>query len=122
MDLFEACRLEAEKWKKMETLGAFRNMDQKRAEQYCRYRNACVHRYMPLYNRMSDEALLQLLHDRAEELGRNPTRREIFPAYHIFLRLRFKNWPSALRAAGLKPPKEKKKHGKCEKKKTKKNF
>ena len=28
MDLFEACRLEAEKWKKMETLGAFRNMDQ----------------------------------------------------------------------------------------------
>ena len=110
MDQMEACRQEAEKWKKWEKAGAFRNMDRERAEKDNLYRQACVRRFASLYREMDDEALLGILRSRAAELGRNPNRREVFPVYHIFLRMRFKNWPSALRAAGLKPPKEKKRY------------
>lgn len=49
------------------------------------------------------EALTDILSERAEELGRAPVQREIFPLYRAYLKRRFGTWPAALRAAGLRP-------------------
>lgn len=107
MDLKEKCEMQAKQWKKWADAGVFQNLRRDDSEKYNRYRQICCKRFMPLYWKMSDEEILNLLYERAAELGRNPTQKEVFPAYHIFIRKRFKNWPTALRAAGLKPPKEK---------------
>lgn len=60
-----------------------------------------------LYASYSDEELLDILRDTANELGHIPSQREIFCVYRSFIRRRFGNWPSALRVAGLKMPKSK---------------
>lgn len=60
----------------------------------------------PLYQSFSDEELLDLLCWTAEELGREPTQKDVFCVYRYYIRKRFKNWPSALRAAGLRTPRK----------------
>ena len=59
-----------------------------------------------LYNSFTDEELLDILRSSAAELGRPPTQKEVFCVYRSFIRRRFVNWPTALRAAGLKAPKK----------------
>lgn len=58
-----------------------------------------------LYQSYSDEELLDILRGAAAELGRLPSQKEVFCVYRAFIRRRFVNWPTALRAAGLKAPK-----------------
>jgi hypothetical protein len=60
-----------------------------------------------LYSSFTDEELLDILRRAAAELGRPPSQKEVFCVYRSYIRRRFTNWPSALRAAGLKAPKEK---------------
>lgn len=50
----------------------------------------------------SDQELLDVLRDSAECLGRAPTQNEVFFLYRCYLKARFGNWPSALRAAGMR--------------------
>ena len=54
-----------------------------------------------LYESCSDQELLDLLRERAEALGRSPAQNEVHWTCRTYLRARFKNWPNALRAAGL---------------------
>lgn len=54
--------------------------------------------------RYSDKKLLEILRQKAKELGRTPKRREV--KQNEALRKRFGNWSEALKAAGLKPVKE----------------
>ena len=54
-----------------------------------------------LYESCSDQELLDLLRERAEELGRSPAQNEVHWTCRTYLRARFKNWPGAPRAAGL---------------------
>lgn len=62
-----------------------------------------------LYNSFTDKELLDLLRQSAAKLGRVPSQKEIFCVYRTFIRRRFTNWPTALRAAGLKEPKREEK-------------
>ncbi len=64
-----------------------------------------------LYESFTDEELLDILRDTAQALGHAPAQKEVFCVYRSYIRRRFTNWPAALRAAGLKPPKKKKKTG-----------
>lgn len=57
-----------------------------------------------LYNAFSDGELLAVLKGTADRLGRNPSKKEVFCVYRVFLIERFGNWPKALVAAGLKAP------------------
>lgn len=52
----------------------------------------------------SDEELSSILRETAGRLGRNPSKKEVFCVYRVFLIERFGNWPKALAAAGLKRP------------------
>lgn len=61
---------------------------------------------MALYSSFSDEELLAILKATAEQLGRNPNKKDVFCVYRVFLIRRFGNWPRALVAAGLKRPRE----------------
>lgn len=54
-----------------------------------------------LYESCSDQELLALLRERAGDLGRSPAQNEVHWTCRTYLRARFKNWPNALRAAGL---------------------
>lgn len=54
-----------------------------------------------LYESFSNAQLLDLLRENARALGRSPTQKETFWVYRSYLRCRFKNWPTALRMAGL---------------------
>ena len=54
-----------------------------------------------LYASFSDDELLELLRESAKHLGRSPSQREVHWLLRTYLRTRFKNWPGALRAAGL---------------------
>lgn len=54
-----------------------------------------------LYESCSDQELLALLRERAAALGRSPAQNEVHWTCRTYLRARFKNWPNALRAAGL---------------------
>lgn len=54
-----------------------------------------------IYESYSDEELLDLLRGIARRLGRSPAQHEVFCVYRCYLRARFKNWPTALRRAGL---------------------
>lgn len=59
-----------------------------------------------VYQSFSDQELLDILRRAAEELGHLPSQKEVFCVHRDYIRRRFKNWPTALRAAGLRPPKE----------------
>lgn len=59
-----------------------------------------------LYGAFPDEELLAVLRETAARLGRNPSKKEVFCVYRVFLIQRFGNWPRALTAAGLKRPRE----------------
>ena len=48
-----------------------------------------------LYAAFSDEELLSILREAAGRLGRNPSKKEVFCVYRIFLIERFGNWPKA---------------------------
>ncbi len=54
----------------------------------------------------SDDELLQLLRDKAKELGKAPTKQE-FVGF-VCLKMRFGPWPRVLERAGLKSPKKSK--------------
>ena len=54
-----------------------------------------------LYASFSDDELLELLRESARQLGRSPSQWEVHGILRIYLKTRFKNWPGALRAAGL---------------------
>ena len=60
----------------------------------------------PLYRAFSDEELMDVLRCAADTLGHLPSKKEVFCVYRAFLLQRFQNWPKALVAAGLKPPKK----------------
>lgn len=60
-----------------------------------------------LYESFSDEELLDLIRQEMNLLGRVPAQREVFCVYRDYIRRRFGNWVKALRAAGLREPKEK---------------
>lgn len=49
----------------------------------------------------SDEELLALLRAAGEKLGRSPAQGEVHWLLRDYLRARFRNWPGALRAAGM---------------------
>lgn len=79
------------------------------------------------YAAMSDEELLDVLRQRAAELGHLPTKNDI-PG-HEYFKQRFGPWPRILEAAGLKPVSEthlrrkdkyKKKHTELRKRSTEK--
>ena len=55
-----------------------------------------------VYESYSDEALLDILRDTAQRIGRVPTQSEVFSLYRIYLKARFGTWPAALRAAGMR--------------------
>ena len=79
----------------------------------------CGKRGEELYESFSDQELLDILREAVAELGRLPSQKEVFCVYRCYIRKRFKNWPTALRAAGLKDPKpvrDKKRRLKREKK------
>lgn len=54
-----------------------------------------------LYASFSDGELLELLRGSARHLGRSPSQGEVHWILRAYLKARFKNWPGALRAAGL---------------------
>ena len=58
-----------------------------------------------LYSSFSDRELLDILRTEHITLGRVPSQRDVFCVYRDFIRRRFGNWVKALRAAGLKEPK-----------------
>lgn len=53
------------------------------------------------YEQIEDEALLQILREKAEEFGRSPSQKEIFWVWRDYIKERFQKWPYALQAAGL---------------------
>lgn len=59
-----------------------------------------------LYASFSNEELLSILREVAGRLGHNPSKKEVFCVYRVFLIERFGNWPKALIAAGLKAPRK----------------
>lgn len=54
------------------------------------------------YESLTDAQLLGILRDRAKELDHSPSQKEMFWVYREYLRKRFRRWPYALEAAGLK--------------------
>lgn len=54
-----------------------------------------------LYTSFSDDELLELLREAARQLGHSPSQGEVHEILRTYLKARFKNWPGALRAAGL---------------------
>lgn len=50
----------------------------------------------------SDRMLMELLHQTAERLGHAPAQSEVFYLYRIYIKDRFRTWPAALRAAGMR--------------------
>ncbi len=60
-----------------------------------------------LYESFTDEELLDMLRSETAKLGRFPSQHEIFCVYRMYIRKRFRNWPTALRRAGLKKPRTK---------------
>lgn len=54
-----------------------------------------------LYTSFSDDELLELLRKVAQQLGRSPAQSEVHWILRSYLKSRFKNWPGALRMAGL---------------------
>lgn len=54
------------------------------------------------YESLTDEQLLDILKNRAKELDHSPSQKEMFWVYREYLRKRFRRWPYALEAAGLK--------------------
>lgn len=55
-----------------------------------------------VYASYSDEELLAALQRTAEGLGRAPAQHEVFFLYRVYLKTRFRTWPAALRAAGMR--------------------
>ena len=62
------------------------------------------HRAVPS---LSDDELLGILRETAAEIGHNPSKKDVFCVYRVFILRRFEKWPWALVAAGLKEPKQK---------------
>lgn len=73
-------------------------------EQWSAYMGKQVHG--ELSAAFSNEELLSILREAADRLGRNPSKKEVFCVYRVFLIERFGNWPRALIAAGLKAPRK----------------
>ena len=54
------------------------------------------------YGELEDSVLLGLLRERARELDHSPSQKEVFWVLREYIRKRFRRWPYALEAAGLK--------------------
>lgn len=55
-----------------------------------------------VYASYSDEELMQILCWTADELGHVPAQHDVFFLYRIYLKARFRTWPAALRAVGMR--------------------
>lgn len=53
------------------------------------------------YSLLSDELLLSVLRLHAKTTGYSPSQRDLFWVWKVYIKNRFKNWPSALQKAGL---------------------
>lgn len=53
------------------------------------------------YEQIKDEVLLQILKEKAENLGYSPSQKEVFWVWRDYIKERFQKWPYALQAAGL---------------------
>ncbi len=100
MDEFFLCVEEA-KWNMDWRAGKYTNLDGETRALYRRRMFRLTDRFAPLCGSFSDEELLRVLRDRARELDRAPSQEEIFPVYLYYIRSRFNDWTTALRAAGL---------------------
>lgn len=54
------------------------------------------------YRGLEDDLLLKVLRERARELDHSPSQKEVFWVLREYIRKRFRRWPYALEAAGLK--------------------
>lgn len=59
-----------------------------------------------VYASYSNEELLSVLRQTAAQIGHSPAQHEVFFLYRIYLKARFRTWPKALYAAGMRmfPP------------------
>lgn len=55
-----------------------------------------------VYASYSDEQLLETLRQTADHVGHAPTQNEVFFLYRTYLKARFRSWPAALRAVGMR--------------------
>lgn len=53
------------------------------------------------YRSLNDETLLEILREKAKELGHSPAQAEIFWIWRSYIKKRYGKWPYALEAAGL---------------------
>lgn len=53
------------------------------------------------YNSLEDQALLDILREKAEELGHSPAQAEMFWVWRSYIKKRYGKWPYALQKAGL---------------------
>lgn len=58
-----------------------------------------------IYQSFTDQELIELIYEARERCGGLPRKKDMFFVYEQYIRLRFGNWPRALRAAGILPPK-----------------
>lgn len=55
-----------------------------------------------VYLSYSDQELLDALRETARRVGRAPVQKEVFFLYRSYLKARFRTWPGALEAAGMR--------------------
>lgn len=105
-----SCKKEEIIWNKKFESGMLDNLNGYRKKEYEKDMVTLISRFSSL--EFSDDEIISMLTERKNALGKIPSQKEIFPVYRYFIRKRFRNWPTALRAAGLKAPKEKKSYEK----------
>ena len=54
-----------------------------------------------LYDLLTNDDLLDIMKNRAKQLGHSPSQKEMFWVLREYIKVRFKKWPTALRLAGL---------------------
>ena len=102
------CKEQERRWNATadRAIALLENMSPSERTQYWDYARVLYQKYKPYFDTMTDEDVLNLLKNRMDELGHIPSQKEMFPPYRYLIRARFKNWPNALRKAGLKEPKK----------------
>jgi len=112
--LFEEvkCKEQERRWnaKAERAIALLESMTPSERTQYWDYALTMYRKFKPYFDALSDEEVLELLKKRSRELGHIPSQKEIYPPYRYLIRARFKNWPNALRKAGLKEPKKEERH------------
>ena len=70
-----------------------------------RERRAFENKFAEEHKKCSDDELLDMVKEKAEELGRAPKKHEVLG--FVLIKSRFGPWPRVLEKAGLKNPKVK---------------